>query len=106
MPLAIPLSQKTNKAKQSKKMEQKKKDMIRIERESVIPIIKPKIIMTLANLIGSCSTLLCPFRLISGFCSKFVALGTGGFILIHGSSLFLQSTNLESLHFSETDPLS
>ncbi|KAH0969352.1 hypothetical protein GBA52_028807 [Prunus armeniaca] len=32
-------------------MEQKKKDMIRIERESVIPIIKPKIIMTLANLI-------------------------------------------------------
>ncbi|XP_050382711.1 uncharacterized protein LOC126799534 [Argentina anserina] len=32
-------------------MAQKKKDMIRIERESVIPIIKPKLIMTLANLI-------------------------------------------------------
>ncbi|KAL6139625.1 hypothetical protein ACLB2K_057927 [Fragaria x ananassa] len=30
---------------------EKKKDMIRIERESVIPVLKPKLIMTLANLI-------------------------------------------------------
>ncbi|KAM5581610.1 hypothetical protein ABKV19_010718 [Rosa sericea] len=30
---------------------QKKKDMIRIERESVIPVLKPKLIMSLANLI-------------------------------------------------------
>ncbi|GKV44375.1 hypothetical protein SLEP1_g51567 [Rubroshorea leprosula] len=29
----------------------KKKDVIRLERESVIPILKPKLIMTLANLI-------------------------------------------------------
>ncbi|KAI8030744.1 hypothetical protein LOK49_LG01G04289 [Camellia lanceoleosa] len=31
--------------------QQKKKDVIRLERESVIPILKPKLIMTLANLI-------------------------------------------------------
>ncbi|KAK9925264.1 hypothetical protein M0R45_033593 [Rubus argutus] len=34
-----------------KTVAQKKKDMIRIERESVIPVLKPKLIMTLANLI-------------------------------------------------------
>lgn len=28
-------------------------EVIRIERESVIPILKPKLIMTLANLIGT-----------------------------------------------------
>ncbi|GFY85149.1 aminopeptidase [Actinidia rufa] len=32
-------------------VEKKKKDVIRLERESVIPILKPKLIMTLANLI-------------------------------------------------------
>ncbi|XP_011006140.1 PREDICTED: uncharacterized protein LOC105112220 isoform X1 [Populus euphratica] len=32
-------------------MERKKKEVIRLERESVIPILKPKLIMTLANLI-------------------------------------------------------
>ncbi|KAL6994534.1 hypothetical protein U1Q18_012636 [Sarracenia purpurea var. burkii] len=32
-------------------MGKKKKDVIRLERESVIPILKPKLIMTLANLI-------------------------------------------------------
>ncbi|KAI8030745.1 hypothetical protein LOK49_LG01G04288 [Camellia lanceoleosa] len=32
----------------------KKKDVIRLERESVIPILKPKLIMTLANLIDTC----------------------------------------------------
>ncbi|KAG8482416.1 hypothetical protein CXB51_024189 [Gossypium anomalum] len=32
-------------------METKNKDVIRLERESVIPILKPKLIMTLANLI-------------------------------------------------------
>ncbi|KAJ6338865.1 hypothetical protein OIU76_008346 [Salix suchowensis] len=32
-------------------MESKKKEMIRLERESVIPILKPKLIMTLADLI-------------------------------------------------------
>ncbi|GAV82810.1 DUF3754 domain-containing protein [Cephalotus follicularis] len=32
-------------------MQKKKKDVIRLERESVIPILKPKLIMTLANLI-------------------------------------------------------
>ncbi|KAI5651037.1 hypothetical protein M9H77_37042 [Catharanthus roseus] len=31
--------------------EQKKKEVIRLERESVIPVLKPKLIMTLANLI-------------------------------------------------------
>lgn len=30
-----------------------KKEVIRLERESVIPIMKPRIIMTLANLIGT-----------------------------------------------------
>jgi hypothetical protein len=29
-----------------------KKDVIRLERESVIQVLKPKLIMTLANLIG------------------------------------------------------
>lgn len=29
-----------------------KKEVIRLERESVIPILKPRLIMTLANLIG------------------------------------------------------
>lgn len=40
------------------KMKKKKNEgteVIRIERESVIPILKPKLIMTLANLIGICS---------------------------------------------------
>lgn len=32
--------------------ESMKKEVIRLERESVIPILKPKLIMTLANLIG------------------------------------------------------
>ncbi|KAF8390757.1 hypothetical protein HHK36_025284 [Tetracentron sinense] len=32
-------------------MDQKKKDVMRLERESVIPILKPKLVMTLANLI-------------------------------------------------------
>ncbi|THG12295.1 hypothetical protein TEA_001482 [Camellia sinensis var. sinensis] len=32
--------------------QKKKKDVIRLERESVIPILKPKLIMMLANLIG------------------------------------------------------
>ncbi|GMH06888.1 hypothetical protein Nepgr_008728 [Nepenthes gracilis] len=34
-----------------KGIEKKKKEVIRLERESVIPILKPKLIMTLANLI-------------------------------------------------------
>ena len=29
-----------------------KKEVIRLERESVIPVLKPKLIMTLANLLG------------------------------------------------------
>uniref|UniRef100_A0A2P2L840 Uncharacterized protein n=1 Tax=Rhizophora mucronata TaxID=61149 RepID=A0A2P2L840_RHIMU len=33
-------------------MDKKKKEIIRLERESVIPILKPKLVMTLANLIG------------------------------------------------------
>jgi len=33
-------------------MSGKMKDVIRLERESVIPIIKPRLVMTLANLIG------------------------------------------------------
>uniref|UniRef100_A0A2P2L817 Uncharacterized protein MANES_11G076000 n=1 Tax=Rhizophora mucronata TaxID=61149 RepID=A0A2P2L817_RHIMU len=32
-------------------MDKKKKEIIRLERESVIPILKPKLVMTLANLI-------------------------------------------------------
>ena len=31
---------------------ERKKETIRLEPESVIPILKPKLIMTLANLIG------------------------------------------------------
>lgn len=31
----------------------KKKEIIRLERESVIPILKPKLVKTLAYLIGS-----------------------------------------------------
>ena len=34
-------------------MKKKNKEVIRLERESVIPVLKPKIIMTLANLIGN-----------------------------------------------------
>lgn len=33
-------------------MSGKKKDVIRLERESVIPILKPRLVMNLANLIG------------------------------------------------------
>lgn len=33
-------------------MKDKHKEVIRLERESVIPILKPKLIVTLANLIG------------------------------------------------------
>jgi len=33
-------------------VDRSKGDFIRLERESVIPILKPKLIMTLANLIG------------------------------------------------------
>lgn len=35
-----------------KKSREVKREVIRLERESVIPILKPKLIMTLANLIG------------------------------------------------------
>lgn len=34
-------------------MDKKNKDVIQLERESVIPILKPKLIMNLANLIGT-----------------------------------------------------
>lgn len=37
----------------SEGVDRKKGDVIRLERESVIPILKPKLIMTLANLIGT-----------------------------------------------------
>lgn len=37
---------------ETKMAKTKKKEVIRLERESVIPILKPKLIMTLANLIG------------------------------------------------------
>lgn len=36
------------------------KDVIRLERESVIPVLKPRIIMTLANLIGTAAPLIKP----------------------------------------------
>lgn len=55
------------------KMMMKKKEgteVIRIERESVIPILKPKLIMTLANLIGIfslCFQLICPFLFLIFF---------------------------------------
>lgn len=32
--------------------EEEKKEVIRLERESVIPVLKPRLIMTLANLIS------------------------------------------------------
>jgi hypothetical protein len=44
-----------------KSLEDKKKEVIRIERESVIPILKPKLFMTLANLISM--SLFTPFFL-------------------------------------------
>ena len=34
-------------------MSRQKKDVIRLERESVIPILKPRLVMSLANLIGT-----------------------------------------------------
>lgn len=34
-------------------MDNKNKDVIRLERESVIPVLKPKIVMKLAYLIGT-----------------------------------------------------
>lgn len=39
----------------SEKMEKNKKhkEVIRLERESVIPVLKPKLVMSLANLIGN-----------------------------------------------------
>jgi len=43
----------------------KEKDVVRLERESVIPIMKPKLIMKLAYLIGISSSLFlffCLFR--------------------------------------------
>lgn len=63
-----------------KTMAQKKKDMIRIERESVIPVLKPKLIMSLANLIGLYSNFLLivciEFWVLVNFCCS----GTVGFI--------------------------
>lgn len=44
-----------------------KKEVIRLERESVIPILKPKLIMTLANLIGTPAA-------YSTFCIRFLFL--------------------------------
>lgn len=41
------------------------KDVIRLERESVIPILKPKLIVHLANLIGIFSPSLPPLDMIS-----------------------------------------
>lgn len=38
---------------ESKQVDPEKNDVIRLERESVIPILKPRLIMTLANLIGN-----------------------------------------------------
>jgi hypothetical protein len=37
-------------------MSGQKKEIIQLERESVIPILKPKLVMTLANLIGKAQT--------------------------------------------------
>lgn len=63
-----------------KTMAQKTKDMIRIERESVIPVLKPKLIMSLANLIGLYSNFLLivciEFWVLVNFCCS----GTVGFI--------------------------
>jgi len=39
-------------AQESQAMDPHKNEVIRLERESVIPILKPRLIMTLANLIG------------------------------------------------------
>lgn len=50
-------------AEKEEEKKKKKREVIRLERESVIPILKPKIIITLANLIGE-------LRLISLCCEK------------------------------------
>lgn len=64
----------------AKEEEEKKKEeeVIRLERESVIPILKPKIIMTLANLIGelplsdpSCRPLWPPVTFLRNFLNVF-----------------------------------
>jgi len=73
-------------------VDRSKGDFIRLERESVIPILKPKLIMTLANLIGTafvwsffCSALASEiglsvvnvvgsYKIISGECLYFVVL--------------------------------
>jgi hypothetical protein len=39
-------------AQESQQLDPHKNEVIRLERESVIPILKPRLIMTLANLIG------------------------------------------------------
>lgn len=46
--------------KESEKMEKNKKpkEVIKLERESVIPVLKPKLIMTLANLIRNFASFL------------------------------------------------
>lgn len=39
-------------AQESQQLDPNKNEVIRLERESVIPVLKPRLIMTLANLIG------------------------------------------------------
>jgi hypothetical protein len=39
-------------SQQQQQVDPHKNEVIRLERESVIPILKPRLIMTLANLIG------------------------------------------------------
>jgi hypothetical protein len=39
-------------SQQQQQLDPHKNEVIRLERESVIPILKPRLIMTLANLIG------------------------------------------------------
>ena len=52
----------------------KNKEVIRLERESVIPVLKPRLIMTLANLIGS-NTSLSGLQFL-GFCCFFMSSRT------------------------------
>lgn len=90
-PCSFPETQK------QKTMAQKKKDMIRIERESVIPVLKPKLIMTLANLIGLYYSHLLVYWIL-GF-GQFLLFRHCRLHLVHRSSLFLQMSKLTVTSF-------
>jgi hypothetical protein len=56
-------------------MSGQEKEIIRLERESVIPILKPKLIMTLANLIGNAHTYIPLLVFVFGFLIAWCLVG-------------------------------